>query len=123
MPKLKNGGVSIEISKYDNNFSLISGTDYAIGEEETLVQDLIKFAKTDKLKINAFVPSAKGRTFSAAQVSKFAENLDPVLMFKWLVSKKTGRGFPSLYLAFFEPKGSDDTYPKATVKTSKYARK
>tara|TARA_R100001594_G_scaffold149404_1_gene207101 strand:+ start:82 stop:450 length:369 start_codon:yes stop_codon:yes gene_type:complete len=122
MPKLKSGGVSIEVSNYDGNFSVTSGNDYAIGEEDALVQDLVKFAKAEKIKINAFVPSSKGRSFSAAQVSKFAETLDPVLMFKWMKSKKTGRGFPSIYLAFFEPQGNT-VRPTATAKTSKYARK
>ena len=120
MPKLKSGGVSIEVAKYDGNISLTAGSDYAIGEEDTLVKDLIGFAKADKLRINAYVPSVKRGPFSAAQVSKFAETLDPVLMFKWVVSKKTGRGFPSISLAFFEPQG---TVRPVAAKTSKYARK
>jgi len=35
----------------DGNLVLNTGTDYALGDEDTLVQDLIKFAKADKVKI------------------------------------------------------------------------
>lgn len=102
----------------DGNLVLNTGTDYALGDEDTLVQDLIKFAKADKVKINAFVPSAKKGPYSPAQVSKFAEDLDPVL----LVSFKPG--FPAPYLAFFEPRdGNTTTFTPRAKKPGKYARK
>jgi hypothetical protein len=117
IPKLKSGGVRINAMK-DGTLTLASGTDYAIGEEDTLVQDLIKFAKTDKSKINAFIPSAKNGPYSPAQVSKFAEDLDPVLMIGF------SGGFPSPYLAFFEPRDANtSTFTPRSKKPSKYARK
>ena len=117
IPKLTSGGVRINAMQ-DGNLVLNTGTDYALGDEDALVQDLIKFAKADKVKINAFVPSAKKGPYSPAQVSKFAENLDPVL----LVSFKPG--FPAPYLAFFEPRDENTpTFTPRAKKPSKYARK
>tara|TARA_R100000656_G_scaffold57687_1_gene45104 strand:+ start:157 stop:525 length:369 start_codon:yes stop_codon:yes gene_type:complete len=122
MPKLKSGGVCIEVSKYDGALKLVPGSDYAIGEEDTLVQDLIGFAKADKIKIGAYVPSApKKGPYSPAQVGKFAETLDPVLMTKWQVRKSDPtKGFWTTYIAFFEPRG---TVRPAATKAGKYARK
>ena len=124
MPKLKSGGVRITAMK-DGNLKLDTvRADYVPGEEDTLVKDLIEFAKADKSKVLIYVPSDGGSQLApAAKIKKFGESLDPVLMIGFGTNKQTGAKFPSLYLAFFEPKGSDDTYPKATVKTSKYARK
>ena len=103
----------------NGTLTLATGTDYAIGEEDTLVQDLIKFAKADKSKINAFIPSSDAKApYSAAQVSKFAENLDPVSMIGF------SAGFPSPYLAFFEPRdGNTLKFTPKAKKPSKYARK
>jgi hypothetical protein len=117
MPKLKSGGVRINAMQ-DGTLTLATGTDYAIGEEDAVVKDLISHARGNKSKINAFVPSAKKGPYSAAQVSKFAENLDPVFMIGF------SAGFPSPYLAFFEPRdGNTTTFTPRAKKPSKYARK
>ena len=108
----------------DGNLKLTKGVDYVPGEEDTLVKDLIEFANAGKIKVKIFVPSSGGTQLaSAAKIKKFGESLEPALMIGFGTNQTTGAKFPSPYLAFFKPKGSDDTYPKATVKTSKYARK
>ena len=123
MPKLTSGGVRINAMK-DGNLKLESGTDYTIGDEATCVQDMIGFAKAEKVKVKVYVPSDGGTQLAtAAKIKKFGESLDPVFMIGFGTNQKTGAKFPSPYLAFFEPKGSNDTYPTVTAKKNKYARK
>ena len=119
MPKLMSGGVRINPMK-NGTFALNSGSDYQLGEEAELIEDLVAFAKSEEKPIAAYVPDAKVKKvnggYTAAQITEFAETLEPTLMIGF------GNGFPAPYLAFFGPDSKPKNPNRKKAKKSKYAR-
>ena len=123
MPKLVSGGVRITPMKKDGTMALATGTDYHHDETEDLVEDLIEFAKEDKVGVAAYVPDMKkskantiGGGWKPSVIEKLSEEREATL----LVSFR--HGFPAPYLAFFDP-DEKRTSSRPTAKKSKYARK
>ena len=120
MPKLISGGVRITPMKKSGTLALATGSDYQLDEVENLVEDMIEFAKKEKVGISAFIPDFEAKKmvdggWSAKTIEEVSAEREPSLMLSFR------NGFPAPYLAFYDPEKKQKR--PTTAKPSKYARK